>query len=851
MFASATQMHSESNRVQRARLPILEFEEALCARLEQERRLVLVAETGSGKTTQLPQMLLRARSCPAGQIVVLQPRRLAARAVARRVAFEMGTREGELVGYRTRYERVESAATRILFMTDGLFVRLAQGSPDLAGISTVVLDEFHERGISSDLAAGIVRTLQAHRRRDLRLVVMSATLDAARLAEVFEVDPVSVSGRMYPVEIRHLGDSARGDDLFERTAGVVADALDGCDGDGLVFMPGRKEIEWTLAALRARMRASPIELLALHGGQTPQEQDRALQSSGVRKVVVATNIAETSLTIPGIRFVVDSGLARVHRFDPLRDLNTLVVEPISQASARQRAGRAGRTAPGLCLRLWSERSQGQRAAFETAEVHRIDLAEPLMSLLVIGEREVAGFPWIDEPKAQSLHRAHNVLRMVGATDANGALTDDGRAIARIPAHPRVARALLEGVRRGCASRVALWSALLTERDPVERDDPQALRAHLELHDRHGDLIARERALSAWKHGAMRGVSLDGDAVREVFKAAHDLEASARRAAQGVAQRDRDDAHSDEAIATSFMLGFPDRIAWRPDRQRPHAPMLGRRRVSIEPRSLHDSVGPLLAFEVRHKGTGDSLETALSMTVALERAWVESALPNRFTRQTHERWLEQSQSVEEVEEVSFDETPIEQTRRPARDALAAASLIAAHMVDDQLRPDDWSEQVDPWIARTRWVAALCPQRGLVTYSDDDLRILFAELATGATRFSQVRGRPSLAVIMSALSYDDQQFVSRMAPAAIRLSSGHSMKLNYEPNQPPRGRAKIQDLYGVDETPRIADGRVTITIEILGPNSRPLQVTSDIAAFWKVLYPQLVPALRRRYPRHTWR
>lgn len=844
-------MPSEPRGGKSAPLPILAFAAQITTRLAQERRLVLVAETGSGKTTQLPQILLRAADCPAGKIVVLQPRRLAARAVARRVAFELATREGELVGYRTRYERVESAATRILFMTDGLFVRLAQGSPDLAGISTVVLDEFHERGISTDLAAGIARRLQSTRRPDLRVVVMSATLDAARLAEIFDVEPLMIPGRVHPVEIKHIGDTPSGQDIAQRAASVVAHAAQEIDGDGLVFMPGRKEIQWTLDALRARMPAGQVDLFALHGGQSPDEQDRALQESGRRKIVVATNIAETSLTIPGVRFVVDSGLARVHRFDPLRDLNGLRLEPISQASARQRSGRAGRTAPGICLRLWSDAAQLRRAAFDTAEVHRIDLCEALLALLVMGESDAMAFPWIDPPTDQSRERAQRVLEAVGAIDREGALTQVGRRMARIPAHPRLARALLEGAQRGCTTRAALWAALLTERDAVERDDPAVLRAHLEAHDRPSDVLARERMLMAWKQGRARGIAIDGDAAREIFKAANDLAGAAQRAAGESAHCDVGEDESNELLAESFMLGFPDRIAWRGDRQRAHASMAGRRKVSIDKRSLYDGVGALIAFDVRQSGAGDSAETTLSMTVALDRAWVHKTLPHRFTTRVEERWNGESQSVDEIEEVLFDETVIESTVRPPRDVHAAGALIAQQMIAEQLRPDDWQEQVEPWIARTRWVAQTFPERGMIDYSDDDLCVLFAELAAGATRFRQVRARASLDIMKSALSYDDQQFVARMAPAEFQLPSGYKMKLAYEPNQPPRGRAKIQDFYGVDETPRVAGGRVGITVEILGPNYRPLQVTSDLAGFWKVLYPQLRSELRRRYPRHQWR
>ena len=847
-------MHSEPRLARTDSLPINAFAQEIIQRISRDRTLVLVAETGSGKTTQVPQILLKSGIAGEGRIVVLQPRRLAARAVARRVAFEMGVREGGLVGYRTRYERVESAETKILFMTDGLFVRLAQGTQDLKGISVVVLDEFHERGISTDLAAGMVRRLQSQRRPDLRVAIMSATLDAARLGEVFGVEPLSVPGRMHPVDIRFLGDVRANEDVIDRAVTAIVDAAGNLQGDGLVFMPGRNEIQRTIEALRSRLPSGAFDVMALHGGQSPEEQDRALNSSDRRKIVVATNVAETSLTIPGVRFVVDSGLARVHRFDPLRDLNALKLEPISQASARQRAGRAGRTAPGVCLRLWSEATQNRRAEFDAPEVHRIDLSEALLGLTVVGENDPLKFPWIDSPDSSALDRALRVLVGCGAMDTQGRLTLNGRAMAQIPAHPRLARALLEGARRGCAQRAGLWAAFLSERDPFDRENSELMRRHLETDDRPSDVIARERIFFAWHCGKANRMSIDSDAAREVARAADHLSSAALRAAGDLTQVSRGAQagnSSDEAIAESFMLGFPDRIAWRLDRHRPHAAMAQRRKVSIDKRSLHEGAGPLLAFEVRQSGGGDTTETTLSMTVALERAWLESTLPHRFANRVEERWEASSQSVEEIEEQLFDDTVIERTVRPSRNLAVASEIIAVRMMEDGLRPDEWEEQIVPWIARTRWVASTFPQRDLLTYSDDDLRILFAEIAAGASRWSQVRGRSCLATVLSALSYEDQTFVQQMAPADIRLPSGYKMKLIYENGQPPRGSAKIQDFYGLDQTPSVAGGRIAVRLEILGPNRRPLQTTADLAGFWRVLYPEIRNELRRRYPRHEWR
>jgi len=844
-------------------LPVLQHAEQIVRQLREAQRLVLVAETGSGKTTQVPQVLARAGFTDAGRIVVLQPRRLAARAVARRVAHEMGAREGDLVGWRTRFDRNESERTRILFMTDGLFVRMATARGGLEGIGTVIVDEFHERGLSSDLSVGLVLRAQALARQRARrgetssggsgqapaLVVMSATLDAARVARSLEVEPLQVEGRLHPVTVEHRTDAKGGDDACARVAQEALEAADRFGGDGLVFLPGRGEIARTLELMRAERSAAQIELLPLHGGQQPEEQDRVFAPSAKRRVILATNIAETSLTIPGIRWVVDGGVARIHRFDMQRDLNALRIEPISQASAAQRSGRAGRTGPGACVRLWSAASHARRAAFETPEVHRIDLSEAVLSLRAAGFDDVAAFPWIDAPTSASLARSEDVLRQCGAVAVDGALTADGRAMSRIPAHPRLARALLEGARRGVAARASWWAALLAERDPFEREDAAALRGVLERGDLPGDLTARERAWQAWKRGA-RG-RVDAVSARELERAAAHLQRAAESCVQGASLRGGAHHDADAEVAAAFMLGFPDRVGWRIDAQRPHASMRGRRKVSIDRSSLHQGAGPLLAFDVRQMGEGDAVQTVLSMVNGLHLSWVESTLPQRFTMKHEERWDAEREAVVSVEERLFDEVVIDATVRPPREAGAAADVIAAQMIADGRRPDDWDERSVPWIARVRWVSALAPERRLDVYGDDDLRILFAELAAGATRWSEVRSRPSLEVLQGALSHEDRRFIQQMAPTEVALPRGFRMRLKYEIGQPVRGAAKIQDLYGLETSPCVGGGRVPVLLEILGPHRRPLQITSDLPAFWRVLYPQLRPELRRRYPRHEWR
>ncbi|MBM4052138.1 MAG: ATP-dependent helicase HrpB [Planctomycetes bacterium] len=825
-------------------LPVRRLADTIESRLRAQPTLVLSAETGSGKTTQVPQILLE-RSLIEGEIVVLQPRRLAARSVARRVAREMGVELGGLVGFQTRFERASSPSTRIRFVTDGLFVRQLQSDPSLRGVGCVVLDEFHERGLHSDMAAGFVRRLQAGARPDLKLVVMSATLDRDRLGEAFGVEPLTSEGRLFPVTVRQLGDGRQGESITERAVAALALALDErLEGDVLVFMPGKAEIDRTIEAVMqfARRRGEPIVTFPLHGQLTPEEQDRALAPvpHGQRKVVVATNVAETSLTIEGIGVVIDSGLVRMHRFDPRRNFNALRLEETSRASAEQRAGRAGRTMPGTCLRLWSERSQARRAAFDAPEVRRVELAGPLLHLASMGERDIERFPWLDPPDAAMVTRSMDVLHTIGALDASGAITRLGQAILRVPAHPRIGRAMVEAAHRGCARRVATWCSMIEGRDVLVRDGVDPVRV-LQAHDRPGDVILRERLLED-SHGDGRGL-LDPDAARESRRVAQQLH-------DAVATGDQSSI-DDAACARAMLAGFPDMVAWRPDAQKPTAYLAGRRKVAIDRQSALRGAGPFLALDVREGGGTEVQESTLSMTIGLDEAWVREAFPGRFVRTVSERWEPGSLAVEEVEEERFDDAVLSRTVRPPRDLGRASELIASMVLSGELVPERYDDDARQWIERVRCVREWFPDRALPAYDGNDLKLAWSDWAHGATRWNQVRDRPVLERLKDLLTHEDCRFVERMAPGAIKLSRGFSMKLSYEAGKPPRGRAKIQDFYDTAAHPNVAAGRVPVLLEILGPNFRPLQVTSDLPGFWTRLYPDIVPALKRRYPRHEWR
>lgn len=833
-------------------LPVLAVRDEILDAVARCPRLVLTAPTGSGKTTQVPQILAGSPSV-VGRILVLEPRRLAARLVARRVAEEMRSPVGGLVGYQTRFESQISRETRIRFVTEGIFLRLLQGDPRLEGVGAVVLDEFHERSIDVDLALGLLKRLQETRRPDLRLVVMSATLDAERVAAYLGDCPqVIAEGRLHPVAITHAATTSTAPS-WELAASALDDLLGrGAEGDVLIFMPGGYEIDRTIELARgvvARHGAEHI-VVPLHGSLPPDEQDRAVAPSRRAKVVVATNVAETSITIEGVRTVIDAGTARVHRVDPKRGLNTLRVESIARATADQRAGRAGRVAPGRCIRLWTERDHAQRPAFETPEIGRIDLADALLRLKALGIRRSDEFPWFEPPPAEMVERAEACLRMLHATDEQGALTELGDALASVPAEPRVARVLVEGARRGCVALAARLATVASERDFVVDASPAALRDALDEGDPISDVLARARVLERFEEGRLRGlaqrVEVHPLGIRECQRVAAQYRRHAERLASG-----RSDGGAPAAGIACLLAGFGDHLAWRPDPQRPHCHLEGRRNVVLDRSSIVVDAGFILALEVRETGGGDRTLATLSMATPVERAIVEEVLPERFASERVVRWNEASKAVDEIEEERFGSIVVATTARPARPGPAVDAILVERIRDGTIALERWDEAVEQWIARVRCVRQWCPERSLIAYDDEELDVVRSEIVAGRVRASEIRDLPVIDAVRNALSWEDQQFVQRMAPEHVQLKRGFRMRLRYEPGSPPRGRAKIQDLYGEESTPSVAGGRVPVTLEITGPNQRPLQVTSDLANFWRVLYPELRNELRRRYPKHEWR
>lgn len=606
--------------------------------------LVLVAPTGSGKTTQMPQLLHHAGLIPPNKrIVVLQPRRVAARSVAARVTHEMDVTLGGLVGYQVRFDERIGPETRIAFVTEGIFLRWLQRDPSLADIGAVLFDEFHERNLLSDIALALCKALQAQSRPDLKLLVMSATLEAEQVARYLGCPVLESQGRSFPVTVHY---QAWDDDapVAERAAQRTLDLLRSTtEGDILVFMPGMGEIQATLDELRQGVRGmpQPPALLMLHGDLAPREQDRVFAPSEYRRVIVATNVAETSITIPNIRYVVDSGQARIARYDPARGLNTLRIEPISQASADQRAGRAGRVVAGDCYRLWSEKSQAARPARNTPEIQRGELASALLQIHAFGVRDVERFDFLDKPDAGRVAIAARLLRTLNAVTADGVLTPAGERMLAIPTHPRYARMLIEAERHGCVREVALLAAMVGGRDLLLRINPRDERDRILKRNRAG-LIKRHHELSDYfllanSFKFAESVTFDGKqcfthginshVAREVAQAFEQMLGVCEECGLPTAPFVGDDAALAQAIALCHLVGFVDHLAVRTSGGSSEYDLAGGRRCELNDDSIVRSAMLVVASEIREINARNGAQfTLLNVVSAVKAEWVRALHP---------------------------------------------------------------------------------------------------------------------------------------------------------------------------------------------------------------------------------
>jgi ATP-dependent helicase HrpB len=814
--------------------PITPLLPQIRASLAAQPRLVLEAPPGAGKTTQVPLALLDAAWLAGQKIVMLEPRRIAARAAAQFMAQQLGEAVGQTVGYRIRFEAKVSAATRIEVVTEGILTRLIQHDPELAGIGAIVFDEFHERHLAGDLGAALALDVQATLRPELRLLLMSATLDGERVAAWLDAPRISSPGRSFPVRLDYP--PARTQETVEhQLARVARQALEENDGDVLAFLPGRREIARTQAVLAQTLARDDVELVALHGELSLAGQQAALAPAepGTRRIVLATNVAESSITLPGIRAVIDSGLAREPRFDPNSGFTRLETVTISQASADQRAGRAGRVAAGTAYRLWPQGKRLEPA--RTAEIMHAELSGLALELAAWGitASSSAALPWLDPPPPGALAQARELLVGLAALAADGRITALGRRMLELGATPRLGAAALRAPPE-LHALVADLLALMEARSPLR--GTQA---------RSDDFRARVTALHAWRdrRGAAARDEVDSGALAAIEQAGKGWRRrlDVRTAASGVP-----DSH---AVGDLLLHAFPDRIARRDDGNPLRYTLANGRGARLHENTALLGEPWLVALDLRFEAR-DSLILAAA---PLDPRVLERDYPAQFSRERTLRWNDERGAAEAFDERRFGAIVLERRSVPVKPADALPALLAAVRAKG-LDALPWSEHARRLRARMQALRAWMPELGLPDVSEAallaSLEDWLAPHLDGRHRLDALGAEALSQALASRLDYEQRRTLDAQAPESLVVPSGQNRRLEYAEGEPPVLAVKLQELFGLADTPRIGGGRIPVTLHLLSPAGRPIQVTQDLKGFWERTYPEVKKELKGRYPRHPW-
>jgi ATP-dependent helicase HrpB len=894
-------------------LPIWQIHAEVVETLRAGNRLVLVAPTGSGKTTQVPQMLLDAGLAGHRKIVVLQPRRVAARTVAARVAWERGCPLGAEVGYQIRFDDQTSLGTRISYVTEGILLRWLQDNPTLSDVGVVIFDEFHERNLLSDVALALVKRLQRAERPDLKMAVMSATLDAEPVAEYLadkdgtnETPVLRSEGRSFPVEVRYLSQHDERPST-EQAADVVEQIVNsGEAGDILVFMPGMGEINATIGAARAARTNERLALIPLHGDLPPEQQDLAFAPNPLRKVVVATNVAETSVTIEGIRHVVDSGLARVARYDAERGISTLFMEPISRASAEQRKGRAGRTAPGTCHRLWTESGQLDRPERNTPEIQSSDLAEIVLLLHSLGIKRAAEFDWLDKPDAQAVERAEQLLLTLGALrdlrstndDLRGGaeagasivnrkssmtvdLTPIGRQMLKLPMHPRYSRMLVEAAKFGCVPAAALCAALVSGRDMLMRlgRDDKHIQEARELFEasQESDFYTLMRAYQFAKKNnfsveTCRRYGIHAQTARQVEQTFDQILQIAKQ--QGLLKREdagptlQADADTHRAPRTTqhvdplprcLMTGFIDQLCLRRDQGTLECDLTEGRQGTLMRESVVQSAPLFVAATIREvTGRGSESLILLGLASAVKRDWIEEAFPEQVTAKVEHLYDRTHKRVAAVRLVRFRDLVVHHEHQREVDPKASGRCLAEAYRKGYFELPLFNHELKQLISRVNLVVAAMPELEFPPFDEPAIIRCLARAFEGLTLAKEAQATPLREVFVQALAKEQLGWLDELAPTSILWPDGRKPKLLY-PEQPrdadgqpnsPELQVKLHECFALKAHPHICEGRVPMKLWLCAPDGKRLEATFNWPAFRVNSYPKLKPILQKKHPGIPW-
>lgn len=822
-----------------SQLPIEGVLPAIRHALAQGSNAILTAVPGAGKTTRVPLALLDESWLNGKKLLMLEPRRLAARAAAHRMASTLGEPVGATVGYRMRLDTKVSPKTRIEVVTEGILTRLLQQDPSLNDYVIVLFDEFHERSLQADIGLALCLETQRLFRPDLKLLVMSATLDIGPLSELLGKAPVIASdGKMFPVETRYLDRPPSGH-LDKAVAQIIRQSLAQDQGSLLVFLPGMAEIRRVEQALVDANLPSEIVVASLHGDLPQAAQDMAIAPApaGTRKIVLATSIAETSLTIDGIRVVIDAGLLRLPRFDPRSGLTRLDTIRVTHDSAEQRRGRAGRLEPGICYRLWTEREQASLTAHRPPEILDADLATLLLDLALWGTANPGELSWLSPPPASALAQAKDLLIRLEAVDEAGAIMDHGKQMAQLPMHPRLAHMLLKAVPLGLESQACDLGALLEERDILR--GPAGWK--------NADLRLRLDVLRG-EHDHTDGVTVDRAAVQRVKRTANLWrQRLARSSPRMISGKKR--LHDN--IGTLLALAYPDRIAQRqkgPDARY----LLANGRGALFP--TPDPLGSQDYLVIADLDDGQQW-ARIDLAAPVARSELERLYAKEIVETETVSWDEKSQSARAARQRTLGALILSEQALSKPDPLLITRALLQGVRQAGLNTLAWTPELQQWRARlyllrrTEGAAATWPDlsdEALLRTLDDWL----GPYLDGITTLDRVKRTDLNPPLQAMLTWDQQQKLDRLAPTHLTVPSGSSIRLDYETQDVPVLAVRLQEMFGCKETPRVANGKVPVMIHLLSPARRPVQVTKDLASFWANTYQDVKKELRGRYPKHAW-
>ena len=812
----------------------------LRAALAVHRDAVLQAPPGAGKSTLVPLALLDEPWLRGRKILLLEPRRVAARAIARRMAWLRGEPVGATIGYRMRLDTRVSRDTRIEVITEGVLARMLHSDPELSGVGCVIFDEFHERSLQADLGLALCLDARSTLAADFRVLAMSATVDGTRVAALLGAAPVvEVPGRQFPVTIQYVGAGAPllpgGAESPERlVCQTVRRVLAVATGDLLVFLPGAGEIRRVQAQL-ADLASQQLQLLPLYGDLEAQEQDAALNESPpeVRRVVLATNIAETSVTIPGVTVVIDSGIARRSRFDPVSGMSRLEVMRISRAGAEQRAGRAGRTAPGRCYRLWSEGSHASLAAFTPAEIIEADLAPLALDLALWGSADAARLAWLDAPPAPMLAQARELLQRLEALDARGVITPLGREMAGFPLHPRLAHMVLAARNRGAVPLASELAALLSERDLLRRSGSQ----------RDPDIRTRLEML----HGESGAQTADRAARQRVQRNVAQFQQLAAGPRAAVLP-----ASPQASPGMLLALAFPDRVAKRRTEGSGRYLLANGRGAAFPAATGLGSQEFLVAVELDDR----EREARIDLAAPLERAELDSLFGAQFITKQEVKWDARSAAVLAHRTTRFGALLIDERPLPEVPPELAAAAMLTGVRQLGLAALPWDEATRNLQARLEFMRKLEPApHAPWPASDDDTLLQSLDLwlppwLEGMSRRDHLARLPLGEALLARLTGPQRRALDELAPREIAVPSGSRIRVDYVDDNAPAIAVRLQEIFGLAVTPRIGGGAVPITFKLLSPAQRPVQITRDLAGFWKTSYIEVRKDMRGRYPKHNW-